>query len=181
MVFSKKVHAYYDVETSELHWNEINRKYVTVQLESTITKNIINGDSSSSGNFDIKRRGEMGALTIKELFELRRYKIVIGSSIKQTRSINTIHEKRTIGHVVVSLGLAHIDVESSGAGSLLLLLLRLLLLLLLLLLGLLLLRLLLHYSVWAHVREVVGITTRDADSGVDRGCLSRLLALRSWK
>ncbi|KAJ0704556.1 hypothetical protein HanPI659440_Chr14g0563981 [Helianthus annuus] len=54
MVFAKKVHAYYDVKTSELHRNEIDWKNVIVELESTITKNRIDGDSSSSSDFNFK-------------------------------------------------------------------------------------------------------------------------------
>ncbi|KAJ0759944.1 hypothetical protein HanOQP8_Chr04g0132241 [Helianthus annuus] len=106
----------------------------------------------------------MGALTTKELLEFKRHKAIIGSSIKQTRCINTIHKERTIDHVVVSLGLARIDVERSGACGLLLLL-----------------GLLFHNPVRAHVRKVVGITTCEADSSVDCGCLSRLMALRGWE
>ncbi|KAJ0851818.1 hypothetical protein HanRHA438_Chr14g0631271 [Helianthus annuus] len=54
MVFTKKVHAYYDVETSELHRNEIDWEDVIVELESTITENRVNGDSSSSSDFDFE-------------------------------------------------------------------------------------------------------------------------------
>ncbi|KAJ0869643.1 hypothetical protein HanRHA438_Chr11g0491341 [Helianthus annuus] len=54
MVFAKKVHAYYDVKTSELHWNEVDWDDVIVELESTITKNRINGDSSSSSDFNFE-------------------------------------------------------------------------------------------------------------------------------
>ena len=64
MVFAKKVHAYYDVKTSELHRNKVDWEDVIVELKSTITKNRVNGDSSSGGDFNIERRGEMGALTI---------------------------------------------------------------------------------------------------------------------
>ena len=65
MVFTKKVHAYYDVKTSELHRNKVDWEDVIVELESTITKNRINGDSSSGGDFDIDVEGRWERLRLR--------------------------------------------------------------------------------------------------------------------
>ncbi|KAJ0808180.1 hypothetical protein HanPI659440_Chr01g0000631 [Helianthus annuus] len=54
MVFAKKVHAYYDVETSELHRNKVDWKDVIAEFESTITEYRIYGNSPSRSDFDFE-------------------------------------------------------------------------------------------------------------------------------
>ncbi|KAJ0472099.1 hypothetical protein HanHA89_Chr15g0603201 [Helianthus annuus] len=58
-IFTKKIHAYYDIETTKLHQNEIDQENVIVEFKSTITENRTKGNGSSGGNLYVERRWEV--------------------------------------------------------------------------------------------------------------------------
>ena len=80
--FPKKIHAYYDIKTTELHRYEIDKESMIVEIKGTTTKDRIDSDGYSGSDFYVDCVRERGAFMLKEFLEFKQYKTVVGTSIK---------------------------------------------------------------------------------------------------